>query len=119
MAWGAVRDRLPACADGVPPPAPGHWHGAGSWSRLRDGGRPQFPACVCRQHVAALPVGREVSPGRAGGIAVGATCPQGPPLPTHRLEYLQQKLSRATSEEERQALEKQCSKAEREIRDIK
>lgn len=41
------------------------------------------------------------------------------PLPAHRLEYLQQKLSRATSEEERQILEKQSGKAEREIRDIK
>ncbi|XP_054583522.1 snRNA-activating protein complex subunit 4 [Eptesicus fuscus] len=35
-----------------------------------------------------------------------------------KLEYLQQKLSRVTSEEERQILEKQSSKAEREIRDI-
>ncbi|XP_045429815.1 snRNA-activating protein complex subunit 4 isoform X1 [Pipistrellus kuhlii] len=35
-----------------------------------------------------------------------------------KLEYLQQKLSKATSEEERQALEKQSSKAEREIHAI-
>ncbi|XP_014306689.1 LOW QUALITY PROTEIN: snRNA-activating protein complex subunit 4-like [Myotis lucifugus] len=35
-----------------------------------------------------------------------------------KLEYLQQKLSKATSEAEREALEKQSSKAEEEIRDI-
>lgn len=41
------------------------------------------------------------------------------PSLAHRLEYLQQKQSRANSEAEKQVLEKQAKEAEREVQDIR
>lgn len=114
-----------ACACGLRPP-----QGAGEGQKLSlgpGGGA----AAVTTRGLCDSPGWRRVLCGRSraawgGGVASGpnpgqarsGALPGDPPLPARRLEYLQQKLSKATSEEERQALEKQSSKAEREIQDI-
>lgn len=66
----------------------------------------QLPACY--SHRPTLGVGEGMP-----------AAPHSTPLPAHRLEYLQQKQSRANSEAEKQVLEKQAKEAEREVQDIR
>lgn len=70
------------------------------------GSGPEWGACQIRGEAAA-PTGHGVP---FGGLSAS--------LP-FRLEYLQQKQSRATSDAERQALEKQVREAEKEVQDIR